>query len=339
MAHIFSSARLFGAALALSVLLLPNNAPADARGFPARSKYFKNMCAWVGEHATDPRRKVRYKYQVEILTAAGALEDTDPKVIRRKVSQSWDWSDPSLYCTNIQFDLSRGSILKYAVSSTFDHFIDDVIKWGVDLNHVDNPSDHRVGGTVLDYVALHRNLNAGTAMASKFEFYYRKFREGGALHMHELAGGPRDRELRSDQALLKDVFTGRPIDSSVTSGVLSMAKRQAQFADARLEGNGRVTAYSGATPCVGQFSVDNSDVALLIKGQRHSLKGIKPFGAGELTVSWGWDVEAANNNGSDVIIRLSNKEEPITVAVADANIAGRAAGAIDRLRKICNPYG
>ncbi len=155
----------------------------------------KNLCMMIGEQmsvSNDPKDKGRpfyetrpfnYLYEKRFHDAACVLESDSEEIAFEKIRNVWSiYEEEYLHCTNIQFDVSRGHLLKYAVASAFDHFIDDAIKWGVNLNKVDE-SD---GRTVLDYIRFHMNVNKGTAMEQRLKSYYDKLRAAGAKHKAEL---------------------------------------------------------------------------------------------------------------------------------------------------------
>ena len=85
-------------------------------------------------------------------------------------------------CNNTQFDVTDGSILKYAVTTYFDDFIDDIIRWKINLNKV-HASDNR---TLLDYIQYQMEHNKGNALENKFRYYYNKLKAAGAKHRSEL---------------------------------------------------------------------------------------------------------------------------------------------------------
>jgi len=100
----------------------------------------------------------------------------------RKIRDLWLAMEDELVCDSSQFDVVNGSVLKYAVSTKFDDFIRDAVKWKVNLNRVD-PSDSR---TVLDYVSYHIQKHKGNSIENMFDYYYTLFRDAGAKHRSEL---------------------------------------------------------------------------------------------------------------------------------------------------------
>lgn len=91
------------------------------------------------------------------------------------------FENKELICNNLQFDVSNGSAIKYAVAKLIDPLIRDVIRWKIDLNKVDE-TDQR---TVLDYVRYRADRATGGATENP-RHYYETLREAGAKHRHEL---------------------------------------------------------------------------------------------------------------------------------------------------------
>lgn len=144
-----------------------------------------NICMNISNRTLDPKPKgdYIYMYQRKILDAACVdIEKDNEEAIAQKIRKMWDAFTDRLTCESITFDVNAGNILKYAVSTKFDEFIDDAIWWKVNLNIVDK-SDQR---TVLDYVAYHIKENKGKNIESKYKHYYDILREAGAKHAAEL---------------------------------------------------------------------------------------------------------------------------------------------------------
>lgn len=127
--------------------------------------------------------KYRYYYQRQVFEAS-CVNPGDPVDVRnRKIAQMWKrFENKELICNNLQFDVSNGSVIKYAVAKLIDPFIRDVIRWQVDLNKVDQ-TDNR---TVLDYVQFHAERGKGGPLEPKLRSYYNLLRQAGAKHRHEL---------------------------------------------------------------------------------------------------------------------------------------------------------
>lgn len=145
----------------------------------------KNICIFVDSRTKDPKPQgdYIYTYQRKILEAACADPEKDSEEkIAEKVQAAWLAGQDNLKCKSIQFDASGGNILKYAVSSKFDLFLEDAIYWKVNLNRIDEV-DQR---TVLDYIQIQIEKHKGTNIVSKLQHYYKILREAGAKHKSEL---------------------------------------------------------------------------------------------------------------------------------------------------------
>lgn len=191
-AHLFAPVQKIDRINAASVAAFPT--PSPAASCPNRSK-LKNLCMMIGDHmkvSRDPihtgkhfyetRPGITYMYEQRFVDAACVLESDSKEVKYAKIRDVWARYEDDLVCTNTQFDVPRGHLLKYGVASAFDDFLDDVVKWGVNLNKVDE-SDNR---TVLDYIQFHMQKSAGGALEKKYQGYYDKLRAAGARHRHEL---------------------------------------------------------------------------------------------------------------------------------------------------------
>jgi hypothetical protein len=73
--------------------------------------------------------------------------------------------------------------VKWAVSYKFYDFINDIIKWGINLNRVDEAD----GRTALDYALFHIQRNKGNAMEPVYQDIYDTLRKAGAKHRRELS--------------------------------------------------------------------------------------------------------------------------------------------------------
>lgn len=148
-------------------------------------KKLENICMTLPARTMDPKPKgdYVYMYQRKLLDAACVdVEKDSEEKINEKVQQMWTASADILKCESIQFDVTGGNILKYAVSTKFDEFLDDAIYWKVNLNKVD-ASDQR---TVLDYVKYQIEKNKGSNIESKLQHYYKILKDAGAKHKSEL---------------------------------------------------------------------------------------------------------------------------------------------------------
>ncbi len=148
-------------------------------------KKLRSLCSFVGDKTPDsqPQGKYRYLYQRRLLEAACVdLETDSEEEIGRKIREMWNEYEDILICNNIQFDVSNGSLIKYAVNMQFDVFIIDLAVWGVNFNKVDETD----GRTVLDYVQHQIKISKGLAIEEKLKQYYYILRKAGAKHKWEL---------------------------------------------------------------------------------------------------------------------------------------------------------
>lgn len=145
-----------------------------------------SLCSEVSFREKDPNplsKKYKYLYQRKILEASCAEVGKDSEAeVAKKVATMWKKFESELHCSNTQFDVSKGSLIKFAVAQSFDTFIYDVTDWKIDLNKVD-ASDQR---TVLDYVRDQKTRLKGTALEETMQEYYEVLREAGAKHKSEL---------------------------------------------------------------------------------------------------------------------------------------------------------
>lgn len=177
-------------AIMLSTALLSNGTAAQsdagansAPGVCPDPKPLKNMCMIVGQRMKDSSGRNDYLYITRMHDAACVDERNDTDAQQdAKLQKMWLAYRDTLVCNSVQFDVMRGNILKFAVSSKADPFLDQVIDWKLDLNAID-PSDER---TVLDYVEYHRKRNEGNSLESMFQRYYNALRKAGARHAREL---------------------------------------------------------------------------------------------------------------------------------------------------------
>ncbi len=148
-------------------------------------KKLENICMNIDGRSMDPKPKSHYVYlyQRKILDAACVdVEKDSEEKISQKVQQMWTASTDNLNCRSIDFDANGGNVLKYAVSTTFDEFLDDAIYWKVNLNQVDKVDDR----TVLDYVQHQIEKNKGKMIEVRLKHYYKILREAGAKHKSKL---------------------------------------------------------------------------------------------------------------------------------------------------------
>jgi hypothetical protein len=166
-------------------LLLSQSAIAQSIDDCFNPNPLKNLCMFIDSRTKDPSPKGNYEflYQRKILDAACVEVGKDsPTVIREKIGKLWDKFEGKLICNSLQFDVANGNIIKYAITTLFDEFVQDMVTWKVNLNKVDD-SD---GKTVLDYLHIQIQKNSGNALEEKFQNYYKLLREAGAKHKFEL---------------------------------------------------------------------------------------------------------------------------------------------------------
>ncbi|ODS90112.1 MAG: hypothetical protein ABS44_01760 [Chryseobacterium sp. SCN 40-13] len=144
-------------------------------------KKLRGLCTMVGSRMKD-REKVDHLYRTRFIEAScldGSESEADQN---KKIRDTWMAMENEFVCDSNQFDVIKGNILKYAVSTKFDDFIEDAIRWKVNLNRID-PSDNR---TVLDYISFNIERHKGNALEGMFKHYYKLLREAGAKHKSEL---------------------------------------------------------------------------------------------------------------------------------------------------------
>lgn len=136
------------------------------------------------EDKTD-RDNWAFAYERQIYEAAGVdfKHDTAAEA-RNKIKTMWMQNQSHLRCNRGDFDVTNGSVLKYAVAKrTFD-FIDNATSvWGVELNLPDQ-SD---GKTLLDYVEQKVVENAGNDLEPVLITYRDKLVSYGAKRSRELS--------------------------------------------------------------------------------------------------------------------------------------------------------
>lgn len=157
---------------------------AETQTCPEQKK-IKNICMAISERIRDKDPNSRYKYLYQRKVAEAACVDyskDDPATANRKIQQMWKAFENQLVCDSIQFDVPRGSIVKYAINQYFDDFLDDVVAWKVNLDKVDSYD----GGTVLDYLKAKIERNKENQTSVILKAYYDRLRKAGAKHKSEL---------------------------------------------------------------------------------------------------------------------------------------------------------
>jgi hypothetical protein len=160
---------------------IPQAWPTVACPIPAR---LDNICMNIGSQSLASKSEpFSYVFQRKFYEAACVIVGVDDEETEKaKIRKMWSASKHRLTCTDLQFDVQDGNILKYAVSKKFGEFLEEAIWWGVDLNWMDK-SD---GRTVLDYVKYQIDRNKGQSIERKLQHYYKILREAGAKHKSEL---------------------------------------------------------------------------------------------------------------------------------------------------------
>ena len=144
------------------------------------------LCSMVFDKTRDPTLtgRFKYSYQRKILEAADAIEEKDEEVIASKVRKMWSQCEANLTCD--AFDIPGGSIIKFAVNSNFDAFLEDLWEWRIDFNRIDSVD----GRTPLDYIEKElRPLQLegeNSSLESKLKYYRGLLIENGAKRKAEL---------------------------------------------------------------------------------------------------------------------------------------------------------
>lgn len=124
---------------------------------------------------------MKYYYQRDILHGACVTEQDPPEEVARKVQVLWNAYEEELVCNVMSFDVINGNLIRLGVSHRFDPFINDVLKWGVNLNRIDQDNK-----TELDYIQEQREKFKGTSVEARLNRYYQRFQAAGAKHRSEL---------------------------------------------------------------------------------------------------------------------------------------------------------
>lgn len=145
----------------------------------------RGLCTIVSTIQEDDTIGGRYMwaYQRQLLIAANVdITADDEETVARKIREVWEANKHRFQCSSASFDIPRGNIIKFAVNAKFDHFIDDMVNWGIELNDIDE-YDQR---TVLDYIEHQIQRNQGSSIERRLRGYYDLLRKAGALHLREL---------------------------------------------------------------------------------------------------------------------------------------------------------
>jgi hypothetical protein len=169
------------AAIPFLVLAQADHAISDQEVEPCPNlKKLRGLCAMIGSRMQD-QKKEDHLYRTRIMEAACIDSSDTEEEKNKKIRDLWMAMEDELVCDSSQFDVVRGNVLKYAVSTKNEDFIRDAIKWKINLNRVDS-SDNR---TVLDYISYHIQKHKGNSIENMFNYYYKLLRDAGAKHKSE----------------------------------------------------------------------------------------------------------------------------------------------------------
>ncbi|MBF6610491.1 MAG: hypothetical protein ITF99_05010 [Chryseobacterium sp.] len=170
---------LFSTSFAFAQTAEPETSPCP------NPKKLRGLCGFVGDRTPDDdsQGNFKYIYQRKIYEAAcvDPTKDSEEE-IRSKIANVWNANEATLICSNTQFDTTKGSLIKYAISMQFDMFIYDVVDWKVNFNKIDETD----GKTVLDYLDDKIKQNKGNAVEKGLREYYLLLKKAGAKHKSEL---------------------------------------------------------------------------------------------------------------------------------------------------------
>lgn len=125
-----------------------------------------------------------YERKIYAASCVNFKADT-PEQARSKIrSLFFQENDSALSCSAANFQVSRGSILKYAIDIRSFSIISNAIIWKIDLNHLDQ-YDQR---TLLDFIEVKIVQNEANSLKKNLVEYYIELRSRGARHCHELNG-------------------------------------------------------------------------------------------------------------------------------------------------------
>lgn len=130
------------------------------------------------------RSEWTYAYERKIFEASCVDFTSDTaETARAKIQTMWRAHQVALRCDSDDFDVTNGSVLKYAVAVRTWNFIDNAISvWGVDLNIVDESDGH----TVLDYIEEKIALAGDPELKRILSTNYSSLRNHGAKNCAEL---------------------------------------------------------------------------------------------------------------------------------------------------------
>lgn len=146
-------------------------------------KHFCGAVATKGPYAGSDGN-FDYTFQ-EVMYKAACIdvETMNDKEIGERLRLWWDLYKDKLLCDSIQFNVTYGSVFKYAISGGVTAFIEEAIYYKLDLNFVDK-GDNR---TVLDYTRDElKKHGEDSAIGKTLQEYYTKLKNAGAKHRSEL---------------------------------------------------------------------------------------------------------------------------------------------------------
>ncbi|MGJ1284867.1 hypothetical protein ACR79P_14665 [Sphingobacterium spiritivorum] len=144
------------------------------------------FCGEVGSLSpyTEKDEAYDFNYQKTMYISACADANTmSDREINQKLREWWDLYKGKLVCDCLQFNVTNGSVFKFAISANNTSFVDDAIYAKLDFNFVDK-SDGRI---VLDYTRDELAKQSSSSLIRKtLQEYYDKLRAAGAKYRSEL---------------------------------------------------------------------------------------------------------------------------------------------------------
>lgn len=143
------------------------------------------LCDFVFDRTRLPLGSTyRFEWDRAISEAACTSPAEPADAQRAKIQRLWNQHQARFRCTSPTFDVSQGSVLKYAISSGSFSFVNTVLaRWALDLNHID-PSD---GRTILDYTKRQLDVNRGSSNEHQLQEFFNQIRARGGKFASELS--------------------------------------------------------------------------------------------------------------------------------------------------------
>jgi hypothetical protein len=157
----------------------------DSLGGCVDESKLNGICIDICQNTRPNNTVYRYRYEEKIHAAACADPTKDsPEVVQKKIQNMWHQLDGRLSCDTANWEVSHGSMLKYAIAMrSFDLVRSAATKWKVNLNRVDKDD----GATLLDYVNSELERHKGDSyLEMMLKRYYIILRKAGAKHSKEL---------------------------------------------------------------------------------------------------------------------------------------------------------